>query len=82
MQAMYPVVIVLLVSLERMHLEVTVSGSLTEPIHFGGSEGAATTPADRMTNATSIRLHVADTEDTRSNHDSSSDITPMKEKGT
>ena len=79
MQAMYPVVIILLVSLERMHLEVTASGSLTQPIHFH-SEGATTNPG--MTNATSIRLQVADAEDTRSNHDSRSDITPMKEKGT
>ncbi|KAJ7469709.1 hypothetical protein FB451DRAFT_1560042 [Mycena latifolia] len=74
LSAIYPVIIVLLVSLERTHLEMTVTGSFSQPIHFASEAGAVTDNRTNMTsvrlNATSIRLDAEDTDDTRSNHDS------------
>ncbi|KAJ7458487.1 hypothetical protein FB451DRAFT_1273256 [Mycena latifolia] len=74
LSAIYPVVIVLLVSLERTHLEPTVSGSASQPIHFVSAAGAGAT-TNHLTN-----LQMEDSEDTRSNHDSNSDLAVTKEK--
>ncbi|KAJ6596367.1 hypothetical protein DFH09DRAFT_1134738 [Mycena vulgaris] len=84
LSAIYPVIIVLLVSLERTHLELTLGtmSAVTGPIHFiGGSDtrgGTHTHFVDSVGGArmTELRLE-EDTEDTQS----ASDGVRSKEKG-
>ncbi|KAJ7486362.1 hypothetical protein B0H11DRAFT_1991402 [Mycena galericulata] len=81
LSTIYPVIIVLLVSLERTRLEMTVTGSTTGVIHFVSREGPGTgTRTDNLTNARSIRLQPEDSGDTHSNKESGSDLVATEEK--
>ncbi|KAJ7116944.1 hypothetical protein C8R44DRAFT_791680 [Mycena epipterygia] len=89
LSAIYPVIIVLLVSMERTQLEYTITGLASQPIHFVHTAGTGTdTTASRLdahgyrldahgAHTTSIRLD-GNSEDTRSNL--GSDVV-AKEKG-
>ncbi|KAJ7452546.1 hypothetical protein FB451DRAFT_1185648 [Mycena latifolia] len=68
----YPAVIVLLVSLERTHLGLTLTVSGSQPVHFVSGAGAM---KNHLTN-----LEAEAEEDTPSNHDSRSDLAATKEK--
>ncbi|KAJ7488157.1 hypothetical protein FB451DRAFT_1391102 [Mycena latifolia] len=64
LSAMYPVVIVLLVALQRTHLESTVTGRLSQSIYFAHTAEAGVETNNRM-NTTSIHRDTEATEDGR-----------------
>ncbi|KAJ7488175.1 hypothetical protein FB451DRAFT_1391116 [Mycena latifolia] len=64
LSAIYPVVIVLLVTLQRTHLESTVTGCLSQSVYFAHTAEAGV-ETNNKTNRTPILLDAEDTEDTR-----------------